>query len=123
MNETESTRNYYLPADASTATLLADVLLSTMLADADTSALLAIGLSSAMIADAPTEERSVQGCGRKQRIGRDTYEPLCTMQSDFRLWQQHFGSLPPARGCAAVAVVTSEELLLLEPLRERVVCE
>ncbi len=32
--------------------------------------------SSSMITDGPMEERSVQGCGRKQRIGRDTYEPL-----------------------------------------------
>ena len=84
--------------DADTSTVLALGPLAPMLTDARTSALLALAPTSSMLTDAPAEERSVQGCGRKQRIGRDTYEPLCTMQSDFRLLQQHFGSRPPARG-------------------------
>jgi hypothetical protein len=72
-----SVPSLFMFTDARTSALLAAAPLSTMLTDARAAAFLALSPYSSMITDAPAEERSVQGSsGRKQRIGRDTYEPL-----------------------------------------------
>ena len=86
-----------MPTVATTATIFALGLLSSMLTDARAATVFAAAPYSSMLTYGPTEERIVQGSGGKQRIGRDTYEPLCTMHSVFFLSQRHFGSLPPAR--------------------------